>query len=107
MPALREEDVIKVSHYDSVQLSEFDGKYSLNAVNNGSNDCFWLKWAREERTINGEKQLQKARPIKVALGDDKESAIRTLETILVKLKGGQRPEIPDAPVEVPEDKIPF
>ncbi len=102
MPALEEEDVVKVDNYNSVTIQEYDGKFSLNAVQNGQNDNFYLKWAFPSEWKNGKQKAgDKAWPVRVMLGD-RETAINVLSTVLIKLKG-QASEIPD----VPEDNIPF
>ena len=88
MAEVNEEEVIKVDYYNSVMIEEYNGKYSICAVDNGQNECFYKKWVFLSRWRNGEAVPDDRKmPMKVALGDDKAQAVRTLETLLVKLKG--------------------
>jgi len=122
MAALTINDVIVIDERNSLNLNVYEKKdgsttYSLNAVNNGENETFYLRWAFPSEWKNGAgAPMEKSFPEKVLLGTSLEQAIGTLEALLAKLKGGQRPELPDnsarfpmdEPITVPEDEqIPF
>ena len=109
MAALNEDELVIVDDYNNgIEINEYEGKYSLNATNRGKNDVDYRQWVFLSRWSNGESVPdEKKRPMSVRIGSSKEDAIRTLETLIIKLKGGIRePEPPDSP-SVPEDDIPF
>jgi hypothetical protein len=108
MPALCEEDVVKVSYYNSLTVEEYNGKYYLRAVSNGKDDNFYLEWVFLSKWSQGEGGFvpgDRKMPMGVLLGESKDQAIASLETILVKLKGN-RVDVPCNP-QVPDDDIPF
>lgn len=109
MPALTQEDVIVIDNYNSVKLDEYNGKYSLCAVDNGQNETYYMKWSYPKVFKNGNSEPgEKMLPVKVIIGGDKEQAIMTLEQLLEELKGGATQTAPaEQPVPVPVDSIPF
>ena len=99
MAALEEKDIIKINTYNSIKLEEYNGKYSLCAVDNGQNETFYLKWCflsewKNGAAVAGDRKM----PMKIVLGDNKEQAIGTLELLLAELKGKS-----DSPAEQPDD----
>ena len=84
------ENVIEVSGRDGITINEYNGKYSLNSVEKGNNEVWYLqyafktKWSKESGSfIAGENKTV----MSVRLGDDKAAAEATLLTILDKLTG--------------------
>lgn len=98
--ALEKEDVIVTGKYDSIQINEYEGRYTLIAVSNGQNDCFYQKWARYQEKQNTFKE--KAWPVKVFIGESAEEAIENLNEIIRRIGGSQEEEL-----TVPEEDIPF
>jgi len=88
MATLTNEDVIKVNYYNSIKLEEYNGKYSLCAVDNGKDETYYLKWCflsewKNGAAVPGDRKM----PMKIVLGDNKEQAIGTLELLLAELQG--------------------
>lgn len=72
---------IKTTDFDGVKMSEFKGKYSIEALK-AKDDRFYPVWARYQK---GKDELQeKSWPVKVNLGD-KETAKTTLLSLLAEL----------------------
>jgi hypothetical protein len=73
---------IKTTDFDGIKLSEYQGKYSIEALR-AKDEKFFPVWAKYQK---GRDEFQeKSWPVKVVLGD-KESAIVTLKTMLDELE---------------------
>ena len=82
------ENVIETTEYDGVQLAEYNGKYSINGIQKGQNDVYYLKWIFCSKWSKGEGGFvpdDKKRPMHVVLGD-KKMAIATLTLLLKELE---------------------
>ena len=79
----------KTTDFDGVRLSEYQGKYSIEALKAGKEDKFYSVWARYQK---GKDELQeKSWPVKVTLGD-REKAKTTLLLMLAELGEADVPE---------------
>ena len=73
---------IKTTDFDGIKLSEYQGKYSIEALR-AKDEKFFPVWAKYQK---GRDEFQEKNwPVKVVLGD-KESAIVTLKTMLDELE---------------------
>lgn len=85
---------IKTTDYDGVTLSEYQGKYSIEALQ-AKDEKFYLVWAKYQKWRD--EFQEKSWPVKVVLGD-KESAIKTLRTMLAELESEtQQAPLDDVP----------
>jgi len=85
----REFEILEVDHYNGAQLQVYDGTWGiLSLQKGGGNQGTWYKrWVFRSKWSNGvsvptDKKLVQA----VRLGD-RETAIKTLETLLKQVKG--------------------
>jgi len=84
----KEYEIIQTDEYDGVQMQMYDAKYGILSMNRGKNDVWYKRWCFESLwkkggNIPGDKQ----RPISVRIGEDRATAIKTLETLLKQVKG--------------------
>ena len=80
---------IDTTHYDAVQLDEYNGTYSIKAVQKGQNDVYYLRWvftSKWSKTSGGFVPDDKKRPMHIVLGD-KQTALNTLREIINDLQG--------------------
>jgi hypothetical protein len=79
----------KTDEFNGVRLTEYNGKYSIEALKAGKEDKFYPVWARYQK---GKDELQeKSWPVKVNLGD-REKAKTTLLMMLAELGEADVPE---------------
>jgi hypothetical protein len=79
----------KTDEFNGVRLTEYNGKYSIEALKAGKEDKFYSVWARYQK---GKDELQeKSWPVKVNLGD-REKAKTTLLMMLAELGEADVPE---------------
>jgi len=82
---------IKTTEYDGVELVEYQGKYSIEALRT-KDEKFYPVWAKYQK---GRDEFQeKSWPVKIVLGD-RETAIKALKMMLDALETPQQTE--DAP----------
>ena len=75
---------IKTSEFDGVKLTEYKGKFSIEALK-PNEDKFFPVWAKYQK---GRDEFQeKSWPVKVVLGD-KETAIKVLKMLLDEIAPG-------------------
>jgi len=86
---------IKTTDFDGIKLSEYQGKYSIEALRT-KDENFYPVWAKYQK---GRDEFQeKSWPVKIVLGD-KENAIGALKQILSELEIGSQ--------QAPLDDVPF
>jgi len=78
--------MIKINQYDCIELSEYNGNYSITLGYEDKSGTFEAKWCKREFGKGNEKNV----PVKVPLGD-KDSAVAALETFVAELKGEETP----------------
>lgn len=89
MAAINPDDVIKVDNYNGIIINEYEGSYSLNAVDAGQNDTYYIAWcmpsffdkAQKKRRFREESRGEKPTPVKIKLGDSFAEAKVTWEEI--------------------------
>lgn len=86
-----EENVIKVDHYNGVEISEYKGTYSLLALDKGGQAWYWKKclpnfYDKEKGKRRFKTEAEKPEPVKVIIGEG-EQAIKVLETAIIKIRG--------------------
>ncbi len=97
-------DVIKVDHYNSLQMQIYDGKVGLMAIQNGENGnhykvwCFLSKWSK---AAGGPVADEKKRPMAVRIGETRPEAVKVLRELLAQLEGRGQAE------PAGDDQIPF
>ena len=74
---------IKVSDKEAVQLNEYVGRFSLNAMTEGKGK-YYIQWAKYAK-FKDEFQ-EKSWPVKVNLGD-KAQAIAVLKRLIAQIEG--------------------
>ena len=80
---------VKTTDYDGVRLSEYNGKFSIEALKASKDDKFYPIWAKYR---NGKDSYQeKDWPVKVVLGDE-EKAKTTLLKMLAELGEADVPD---------------
>lgn len=85
---MNEENVIEINNYDGIQLDEYNGKYSLNAMQHGQNDVWYKRWVFLSRYKDGEAVPDKKKqPMKVVLGD-KSKALEVLKHLYNQINRG-------------------
>ena len=99
---------IQINQKSAVELEEYQGGFSLIS-------CWYStkkdEWVQQWATMQFGKEEKRA-PVKVYLGQ-RDKAIQVLEEALAELRGNNKPpkreQTPqaDAPIEIPDDEIPF
>ena len=85
---MSEANIIKIDRYSGVALNEYDGKFSIQTYNLGSNEVWYLVWVFLSKWSKGSSKAvpdEKKRPMAVRIGD-KATAIKTLQTLLKQLE---------------------
>lgn len=88
----------KTDEFNGVRLTEYNGKYSIEALKAAKDGKFYPVWARYQK---GKDELQeKSWPVKVVLGDY-ESAVLVLTALLKQLEKEVTSQ------QAPLDDVPF
>ena len=97
---MAEENVIEVSGRDGITINEYNGKYSLNAVEKGNNEVWYKKWvflSKWSKEAGGPVADESKRVMSVKIGDSKAGAIETLKQLMNSLTGKTTDESGEIP----------